>query len=152
MPNKKQTKQEEGKSRIDEVRELAAKHSDLFFIVSHPMTDEIFMSFNGQESLFRFPSNADYFQNNVVFQILSAPTFKDSIDHYLTALQESLKLKANGNEILEGGQFLGLVDGFLYNVSGAREVDEDYAAHAAKKKKTKASSKNVEKSKPKKKK
>lgn len=114
-------------SRIDEIRAFANKHSDLFFIVSHPMTDEVLMAFNEQQSLFRFPSNADYFPNNVVFQVLNAETFHNSIDDYLTALQEGLKLKAVGNKVQEGAPFLGLVDGFLYNVSGAKELDAEKA-------------------------
>jgi len=115
---KKNTKLAESvkKTKFETIRNFVNENQDTMFIVASPFTDEVYMGFNGQEALYKFPDTGEITQN-VVFQLLSNKTFAGAVDAFLTAIIKGLGINSEGGVINDkaSASFLGLVDGFLFN-------------------------------------
>lgn len=105
------------KAKIEQIREFAKDNGGLIFIVGSPLTDELYLHFNGEEALYRFPENDDPTQN-VIFQVLNKGTFHFAIDAFLTAIYKGLGLTGESDKKISdkhAASFLGLVDAFVFN-------------------------------------
>ena len=99
------------------IRDFANENKGLLFIVANPMTDEVYMTFNGKEARYKFPENENFI-DNITFQVLNEGTFHFAIDAFLNGLKDALGIKSKGNKIKgAAASLLGLVDGFIFNAT-----------------------------------
>jgi hypothetical protein len=115
MAKNKENKKEEA-NIMQEVADFANKNNGLIFMVGNPIRDELYISFNGKQSLLKFPKTPEM-KENVLIRILKEGTFKSAMNEFLTGLIKSL-----GVDEKKGLQLYQMMGGTLQSMLDIKKI------------------------------